>query len=190
MYMYAKNGIIRINSNNSISFEPNDWKFGSATPENIAAAMSQKGVETILNLCDGDFSRIESNTAKGMALFAALSLERREEQNKKRAENRARKAEEFHKAILAEIHELMGDKEFTTIELQLVARDKGYPVRTRQMYNYHLSLATWYDDVRTVERNYHGSDSITVILRNGKTSGQTIPGSRGWNWHFISEERG
>lgn len=190
MHEYTTNRSLIYEENGSIFFAPDRWKFGPPTPENIATAMTQKDVETILNACGGDFSRINPDVAKGMALFAALSLEKREERNKKRAEDRVRRAAEFHKAILAEIHELMGDKEFTITELQLAARDNGYPVRTRQMYSYHLSLAIWYDDVRTVERNYHGSDSITVILRNGKTSGQTIPGSQGWNWHFISEKRG
>ena len=152
-----------------------------ADPELQAEMMTTPIMESLLDACAGDFSRLHPNTAKAISIKATLLLEKREEQAKRRAEYRQRKAEQLHNCIVEEIRTLCGDSPcFTATQIQLLAAQNGLPVRTRQMYSSHLRRAHCDGVVAPVRESYK---TVHVIYANGKSGTQDIRQKGGYKFN-------
>lgn len=171
----SRNGKISMYADNGY------WGRRITDPAGLAEVMTATDMAKILDMCGGDFSLLDENTAKAISIKATLILEKQEEYNKKRAEANRRKAEEHHKVIIQEIRELVGDRPaFNTIDIQIAARNAGYTVRTRQMYAYHIGREAWWGDgEHTMESAVCDAEYVEVVLRNGRTSTQRVKPVKG-----------
>lgn len=154
------------------------FSFYRSSIQDIAGDLSEMDILNIFSQCYGDFSLIDDQLAAAIANKLILIKAAKENQLERRKETRKEEAQEFHRSLMVEIKHLMGEgTPFTTLDVQLAARQRGngYPVRTRQLYNIHLCKACADNEVITV--NDTTSSCINVILRNGKHSTQRIPGA-------------
>ena len=162
------------------------WGWGRINdPYELARVMSTGDFLDIFAACEGDFLRLEQNTRKAMVIKGQDLNGNYKERLSRQAIYRQEREARRHDEIMAEIRELMVDKKnFTVVEVQLAAvnRGNGFPVRTRQMYTYHLDK-----EIRqTVDINFSDTSGyINVILRDGRKSRQRIPGTRRRAYEFI-----
>lgn len=137
--------------------------------------------------CSGDFSFLDDKTRDAMIVKGMEISSKCIKSIKDKSYRRQEQSQKIHNKIISEIRTLMCNKDsFTIAEVQLAALNcnNSFPVRTRQMYGYHLNK----ECNQTIERITDNCIPVylDVILRNGKRGRQSIPRSNRCNtYRFI-----
>lgn len=128
--------------NGEIELTYGRYGFHYDSAEDMASNMMSADVERLLDVCDGDFTKLSDKTAKALAIKSRQMIKARTERNKQQAKEAKELREARHKLIMEEIEAAVSDLQFFTPTLiqEMIIRNGGIP-HTRQMYTAHLRKA-------------------------------------------------